>query len=122
MTTRVQKVFTFYDFLTLLALKWLIKAISRPKARKPPGGNIIINMPSAPPMRLWPKKQPVPSSSRTIPTRVSAQVKPRPMNRPSRNDMQTLFFEATASARPRTMQVPTIRAMKRPRLSYSAGR
>ena len=64
-----------------------------------------------------PNTAPVPSNSRTAPSKVSAQVKPRPMPRPSKSEGMAVFLAAKASARPRMIQFTTISGMNRPRLA-----
>ena len=54
------------------------------------------------------KSVPYPKNSLTAPIRVSARVKPIPINNPSRIDQPTLFLLAKLSALPRIMQLTTI--------------
>ena len=69
----------FYDFFCM----YLTSAIKKPNTRNPPGARMKSSIPSLPPIRLWPKMAPAPSSSRIAPARVRATVKPRPMPMPS---------------------------------------
>ena len=80
---------------------------------KAPGARMNSSIPS-PWMNFRPNTEPLPSASRTAPSRVSDSVKPNPMPIPSSAESATLFFEANASARPRMMQLTTISGMNTP--------
>ena len=54
----------FYDFFCM----YLTSAIKKPNTRNPPGARMKSSIPSLPPIRLWPKMEPAPSSSRTKPS------------------------------------------------------
>ena len=66
--------------------------------------------------------EPAPMISRTDAMRARAKVKPMPVPSPSARESTTPFLHANASARPRMMQFTTMRGMKMPSDSESAGR
>ena len=63
------------------------------------------------------KSAPVPSNSRTMPSKVKPKVNPRPIPKPSQKEAKGLFYAANASARPSTIQFTTIRGINNPRES-----
>ena len=96
-------------------------AIRYPKAMNAPGAKTNINIPYSSEKMVRSKIFPVPRSSRTEPKIVKANVKPKPMPKPSKKEEIGLFLLAKASARPRIKQFTTISGMKSPNEAYNSG-
>ena len=79
-----------------------------------PGARTKMSTPNSSGNMRSEKSAPVPSNSRTIPSKVKPKVNPRPIPKPSQKEANGLFLAANASARPSTIQFTTMSGMKRP--------
>ena len=72
--------------------------------------------------KTTPNREPAPSSSRNIPSTVSAMVNPMPIPTPSKKLGTAPFLHAKASARPSIIQFTTIKGMYIPNDLFIEGR
>ena len=86
--------------------------MNKPKVKKEPA--LEEKKPICRFQTLKPKIFPLPKSSLKAPIRVSAIVKPMPINNPSQAEAKTPFLLAKLSALARIMQLTTIRGRYNP--------